>query len=406
MSKALSRPDHSILPILTKLQNHFNNPTKVISFPSPRLLESFSKCEQFAHLLHISLYPPRCEYPLHLAYFTLSISFKAGKLLKQSFNSDSLFNTLFPVNDNQIRVFTDGSKTKDLPFAGFSCVDASNGNPFHFRVSNKASIFSCEAMAILSALREYSNTSKPEILIFSDSKSVLQALLPNKKPNSKSYLIWEILSLLFDLKQRNTNVFLYWIPAHCGIKFNEMADQAAKAAITIGTDSDLLLPYSDFKAIWIDDFFSELYDWAQQRGSRKSTHFFSSFYQPKRKPWFNKFDISRKGIVSINRFRAGHTSLAENLWFRNIVQSPTCDCGISSQSANHIFWQCPILDSERAVLLHNIKDLCPNGPYVVNQFLGSLNSLTIRALEAFVLAIPFRIWCRWSLDSILSLELS
>lgn len=75
--------------------------------------------------------------------------------------------------------FTDGSKIKDLPFSGFSTINANNSTCKKFRVSNKASIFSLEAIAIIMALKNSENSSKREIYIFSDSQSVLKGERPD-----------------------------------------------------------------------------------------------------------------------------------------------------------------------------------------------------------------------------------
>lgn len=85
-------------------------------------------------------------------------------------------------------------------------------------------------MAIIMALQSAAYSSHQEICIFSDSQSVLKALISSHKIKNKSHLIWEILKLIFELKQAGKIVNLYWIPAHIGLEDDELADIAAKEA--------------------------------------------------------------------------------------------------------------------------------------------------------------------------------
>lgn len=97
-----------------------------------------------------------------------------------------------------------------------------------YRTSNKASIFTCEAIAIIYALKQSFSIDKTKISIFTDSKSVLQAILSKRNFHHRSHLIWEILKLLYELHQLDKSIQLFWIPAHVGIPYNEEADKAAK----------------------------------------------------------------------------------------------------------------------------------------------------------------------------------
>lgn len=81
----------------------------------------------------------------------------------------------------------------------------------------------------------------------------------------------------------------------------------------MGKDTVFSLPCTDLKAEGKSDMFAKLYDWAEERGTQKGKYFFQNFYKPRRKPWFHKLKINRKGMVSVGRLRAGHTSLLESL---------------------------------------------------------------------------------------------
>ncbi|RLU18395.1 hypothetical protein DMN91_008752 [Ooceraea biroi] len=139
-------------------------------------------------------------------------------------------------------------------------------------------------------------------------------------------------------------------------------DIAAKAAALTGLDTTLLLPHSDIKAQWREAAYSQFHEWARIQGAHKGT-----------------------------RLRAGYTSLAESLWRRNIVEIPMCECGIAYQTANHVFWQCPLLDRYRNTLIKDISHNITTGPYHIEQLLHSSEDDIILAVMRFIESIPFRI---------------
>jgi hypothetical protein len=48
--------------------------------------------------------------------------------------------------------------------------------------------------------------------------------------------------------------------------------------------------------------------------------------------------MNSRAFVSINRMRAGHTSLKASLNRFNILSTAECECGDGLQTEGHIFW--------------------------------------------------------------------
>ena len=90
----------------------------------------------------------------------------------------------------------DGSKIKDETKGGFAvCIESFKLHLFEvnsYQASNYASIFTLEAMAILEALISIEDISDQKFSIFSDSMSVLSALVSPINYSKCSYLIIEI----------------------------------------------------------------------------------------------------------------------------------------------------------------------------------------------------------------------
>jgi ribonuclease HI len=61
-------------------------------------------------------------------------------------------------------------------------------------------------------------------------------------------LILTIKEELLSIEEAGKLVHFYWIPAHIGIIYNELADTAAKESVYTGTHSKLLPPWTDHRA--------------------------------------------------------------------------------------------------------------------------------------------------------------
>ena len=85
---------------------------------------------------------------------------------------------------------------------------------------NESSIYSAEAIAIDLAMNIIANHKSFKFIIYSDSKSVLQAL---QNKDSSTPLITRLLDKMNTLS-KNNSIILTWIPSHIGIQ----ADKAAK----------------------------------------------------------------------------------------------------------------------------------------------------------------------------------
>lgn len=107
------------------------------------------------------------------------------------------------------KVFTDGSKYEQSSACGF----ITDGNIFKFKLHNISSIFTCEALAILETLKYIDSLETNEILIITDSLSVLTALA-NKI--SSHNIIQKIQALYYELTKIKQIQFL-WVPSHIRI---------------------------------------------------------------------------------------------------------------------------------------------------------------------------------------------
>ena len=95
---------------------------------------------------------------------------------------------------------------------------------------DKASIFTAELEAIVSALRYIKITTKNNnFFVFGDSKSALHALLSQVGITPQFRTIMRFLVFLYTVHK--TVIFLLVTQSYMGISGNECADSAAKAAL-------------------------------------------------------------------------------------------------------------------------------------------------------------------------------
>ena len=131
------------------------------------------------------LWPIKGYWTFAIPYVYLGLSVFSKHNTNPSFFLDK-YRLLKNRYTNHHFIYTDGSKTDEAVAAAAVC----NGIVFSSRLPNAASIFSAEAKAILLALNFIECTFHNQFVIFSDSKSVLQAI---QNLNWKCHLIYNIL---------------------------------------------------------------------------------------------------------------------------------------------------------------------------------------------------------------------
>ncbi|XP_031781630.1 uncharacterized protein LOC116416661 [Nasonia vitripennis] len=303
------------------------------------------------------LHPIPYDYTYEAIVEQPDINVTSGLHIKKSANPPQEFEKIF--NDTiitQYTIFTDASKMKNQEYTGLAMFIPSNNQAYQFKIHTEASIFTAEGLAIFLSLNNIINSNFKRAYIFTDSLSILSALkdyTPNKSRNT-SHIILDIKTLLNKCSQENIKVTLIWIPAHVNIKYNETVDSLAKNAIKDGTNTIYLLPFSDFGDKIKQKLILNTQQLITDQGTYKGTHYFDHYYKDNEaKPWFTKINLPREHITTINRIRSNHYNLSASLFRKNIIQSPTCECGYESENIDHILWDCPRFSNQRYSLIIN-----------------------------------------------------
>ena len=139
-------------------------------------------------------------------------------------------------------IYTDGSVSDDK--AAAAAVIDNHSSIEH--LPDKSSIFSSELHAVYIALDrvEKADDDERNFIIFSDSKSALQAISGQNWSHPLVLYILERLNWLVQYQEKR--ILFYWIPSHVGITGNEKADTAAKAGL-LRRVTNVPIPYGDFK---------------------------------------------------------------------------------------------------------------------------------------------------------------
>ena len=129
---------------------------------------------------------------------------------------------------NHLKVYTDGSLLNNN-LSGSAFVIPSLKIYKSYSIGENRSIFSAELVAIVMALNYLLDLPFAvfRVVFCVDSKSVLQSLqIPDSK--NSHVIVSEVKHLIHLLICKGTEVTLCWVPSHCGILGNELADKFAK----------------------------------------------------------------------------------------------------------------------------------------------------------------------------------
>ena len=381
---------HPIFPILNRLTNilRYSKP-KFNQIKNFLLLKSYQKFGGYKPRVLNSATPLQFLLPYPSMFFEPSVDLSIGISIDNSPNPESVFNSFISIHyANYTHFYTDGSKKTDSP-VGFAIYAPFLDLEMQFRVSEHASIFTAETMAICESIQYIIEKDISFSVIFSDAKSVLQASLSLATLSSSSFLLLKLRNLLYVAHCSGLTIDLVWLPGHRGIPGNETADNLARLASSEGLLTQTKLPHTDIWALSLQGHFSHVEaQWKQvSRVERKGLYYFSTFFDPSHhsRPWYAKSKANRKFIVTISRLRANHYNLAASLARKNLSDSATCaHCGDENQDINHIVWACPNFSQPRSLLENRLRRLKFFPPYCIESFLSNPNGRGIHLIFQFL----------------------
>ncbi|CAL7946859.1 unnamed protein product [Xylocopa violacea] len=314
-------------------------------------------------------------------------------------------------SEKTIKIYTDGSKKHKVIANGIGII-TNKDTTWETRtiaISNKATIFITEAIAIYEAVKEakkhLNNDNKINVAILSDAKSVIGDIKRTKsyksKKGNKDTNPWtkKITELINKIKQKlktdytgrtkeqNTSrIAIIRIPAHEGIEGNEKADAAAKKGTTLTPDKSYKIPTTDILADTKDQIWEKMKIKITNQAQWKGIKYFSRKNNlGNRKPWFKKLKgVSREAITILSRIRSNHYNLAQSLWRKNLTPSPQCECGLEKEDINHLTWNCPKYLIQRIKLMEKMNKKGINIGKDIEELMAEGEAWMLRCIAAFL----------------------
>ena len=237
---------------------------------------------------------------------------------------------------NSQHIFTDGSK--DDTSVGFAAVLGADS--LSAKLPQTASKITAELLGAISALYLISDSPENTFTMFTDSKSVLQAL---HHYDSTHPLILRTILLILKVTAQQKYVTLCWCPSHVGVVGNERADREAVSAAQTGETLDhRWLPYRDYypaiktsiRTIWNRQWFENPPNKLRTIKDNTST-------------WLSSNHKQRKISVIITRLRIGHTQFSHS-HLMSQSPPPVCSfCNAAQQTVRHVLAECPAIEHTR-----------------------------------------------------------
>ncbi|XP_045505002.1 uncharacterized protein LOC123701543 [Colias croceus] len=201
-------------PLLARLQTLHSLVDNNSSFP---LLKSYSFILALPYTLYKSPSNPIFCSPFESLLFRPNIEF--FNILKQSPDANHKFNSILAENwSGWTPIFTDASKTSDSENVGIAVWMPKFAIMLCRKCPPVTSTFVGEALALLEAVLYVLSHKLTKSIIFTDSKSCLQALTSNQFRSKVKYpVIIKLKEVLLECKVNDIDVTLAWIPGHSGI---------------------------------------------------------------------------------------------------------------------------------------------------------------------------------------------
>ncbi|KYN29951.1 hypothetical protein ALC57_00589 [Trachymyrmex cornetzi] len=227
----------------------------------------------------------------------------------------------FSYRQGAVSFYTDGSKSLNESVGAAVYSPEMEGTIEH-RLPPETSVFTAELWLVFIAVLAAGDLQLTKCIIFFDSESALE-VLSNSNSIQRNYLIYFIKQAYIDVIKRGTEITLFWVPAHCGIPGNEIADQCAKRATLGACRPHFQVPYVGLQILSRTAAVRRQENHMKRISvcAVKGTRYYELYHTPSMRTWFHEETLSRNEIVLINRLRANHVNTQESLHRIGIVNS-------------------------------------------------------------------------------------
>ena len=243
--------------------------------------------------------------------------------------------------DTPVQIFVDGSTSGNQRDGGAGLYAiTSEGQELHREAQPAGkfcSSFSAECRAFLLALKWIQQDTHPAqtIMVLTDSMSMTTAIQANDPKDTDPWMQ--------DIKTTANNtpnkIILLWIPSHCGIEGNEIADELAAKGTSLD-QSNITVTHSIVKAKIRNR------RWTPTHPRACATY--GERIKPKRieSSWPNHVR------VAFSKLRTGHSKdLREYRHRLQIEEDPFCPCGSGEEETiEHVVCKCTRLEARRRML--------------------------------------------------------
>ena len=202
-----------------KIQNFFENKEKVIKPFNLRIQTLLNEIKINPKIILNRILPKTAPWTINQPIIKLDLT----KLSKTKTCPITFQENFLNIQNNfpdHYHIHTDGSKQG----MKVGCTAVFQNQELLKCLPNESSIYRAEAIAIDLAMNIIANHKSSKFIIYSNSKSVLQALQSKDSSTPLITILLDKVNTLF----KNNSIILTWIPSHNGIQRNERGRQSCK----------------------------------------------------------------------------------------------------------------------------------------------------------------------------------
>lgn len=320
------------------------------------------------------------KWPIYKCPYNTLLSYLDIKCHLDSVKNKYDFLELLSEKPNFYTLYTDGSKSEHIKSAYY---DPQMKLTKCYKIPSNCSIFTAEGWAILAALTYvYTNVNSENVLIVSDSKSVLSTLCSCNLAYKQNYIIYRIKDMILKLGK---NVEFVWVPSHSGIAGNEVVDHVTRRDHDVDLTESFKVPFTDYyhqfksssKRMW-----KEYWDATTETKGKWYAELQRNLPTA---PWYNSFKyINRKFITCINRLRSGHCLVPAHLNRMKIINDDKCTyCFKENADIKHVIFECETFAIQRLILVSVISDIADENSLSVPRLVQDLLSNPVYFIPVF-----------------------